>query len=77
MDGEPLLASVMKAGRRLWDPESLDTIRDRYRQDFDALDDRVKAIVNPASYPVRIAAGLESLQETVENKVIENELGES
>jgi len=77
IDGEPLLEAVMKDGRRLQPAESLDTLRERFQTDFDALSDGVKAIENPDLYPVAVAPGLESLQKRVVHEVIEKELGES
>jgi len=75
--GEPLLKAVVKGGQRLQPTESLDAIQERFQNDFKALGDGVKAIENPAAYPVEIAPGLEKLQKNVIHAVIEKELGES
>jgi nicotinic acid phosphoribosyltransferase len=77
IDAEPLLQPVMKNGKRLQAPESLDTMRERFQRDFEALGDAVKAIENPARFPVEVAAGLEALQKDIVHEVIEKELGES
>ena len=75
--GEPLLQSVMKDGRRLQAPESLNTMQERFQKDFAALNDSVKAIEKPARYPVEVAAGLAALQKDTVHEVIEKEMGES
>jgi hypothetical protein len=67
----------MKGGRRQQPAESLDTLHERFQADFDALNDGVKAVENPDSYPVDVAPGLENLQQSVVHEVIEKELGES
>jgi nicotinate phosphoribosyltransferase len=77
VDGEPLLKAVMQDGRRRQPPESLDTIRERFQSDFNALDKRFKSIENPDQYPVEVAPDLKTLQKNVMHEVIEKELGES
>jgi nicotinate phosphoribosyltransferase len=77
VDGEPLLRAVMKGGERLHPMRSLDALHERFQKDFKALDNSVKAIENPDSYPVEIAPGLEDLQRDVIHEIIEKELGES
>jgi len=75
--GDPLLGPVMEGGRRVAPGDSLDTIRERFRQDFAALDPACKALKNPRAYPVHLGPELEALQERVVHEVIEKELGES
>jgi nicotinate phosphoribosyltransferase len=77
VDGKPLLEAVMKDGRRQQPTESLETLRERFQADFAALNGGVKAIENPAQYPVAVSPGLEALQKSVVHQVIEKELGES
>jgi nicotinate phosphoribosyltransferase len=77
LEGEPLLKPVMENGRRLQPAEALDDMRQRFEDDFSHLGDAVKAIENPAQFPVDISPELEKLQENVIHKVIEKELGES
>lgn len=63
--GEPLLVHVMEEGARLRGPDSLDDIRERFLDEFDALDDSVKQLENPARYPVETSAPLQALQKQV------------
>lgn len=75
--GEPLLGPVMRGGKRPAPPETLDAIRKRFREEFSALDDSIKALRDPAAYPVSHGPELERLQEQVVHETIEKELGES
>jgi nicotinate phosphoribosyltransferase len=75
--GEPLLKPVMKSGTRQRAPETLSVIRDRFSEEFEALDDRHKSMDNPELLPVRLSPGLQGLQEQIVQKVREKELGES
>lgn len=77
LEGEPLLKPVMENGKRLQPAESLDDMRQRFENDFSHLGDAVKAIENPAHFPVDISPELEKLQKKVIHRVIEKELGES
>jgi nicotinate phosphoribosyltransferase len=77
IEGQRLLQPVMKGGKRLQPEESMDTIRERFQNDFGALNDRFKAIKNPAGYSVEVSGGLKTLQKEVVHEVVEKELGES
>jgi nicotinate phosphoribosyltransferase len=77
LDGEPLLTAVMKKGTREQQPEALDEIRERFREEFAALDQSYKHLENPHQFPVKIGPGLEELQQEVAHAVREKELGES
>ena len=75
--GQILLKPVMKNGKRLQPPESLEAIRQRFKYEFSRLGDDVKAIERPGQFPVEISPELENLQNKVIHRVIEKELGES
>jgi nicotinate phosphoribosyltransferase len=77
MEGAILLKPVMRNGKRLQSPESLDNIRQRFQDEFGQLNDDVKVIKNPKAFPVEISPELEKLQKKVVHRVIEKELGES
>jgi len=61
MDGDPVLEPVMQNGKRLKEPELLETVRKRFQEQFAALDDRYKAIREPDSYPVYLSDDLETM----------------
>jgi nicotinate phosphoribosyltransferase len=77
MQGEPLLDPVMERGKKLHPTEPLETIQERFRQDFGALKDVYKALKNPEEFPVKLGPELERLQKEVVHEVTEKELGES
>lgn len=60
-DGEPLLAPVIRGGKRLSPAPSLGAIRDRVRSQYAALPDRLRSLETAHDYPVRISARLEQL----------------
>ena len=63
MDGAAkLLVPVMAGGRRLDPAPPLATLRQRFEEEFAALDDHYKDIHNYAAYPVRISPQLKSRQ---------------
>jgi nicotinate phosphoribosyltransferase len=53
--GEDLLVPAFREGRLVYDPPALTTVRERVRQQIEALDPTRRRLVNPHSYP----AGLE------------------
>lgn len=75
--GEPLLKPVMRHGQRIDPPDTLETIRTRFREEFEQLHDDYKAITNPEPFPVELNMDLRRLQEQVVHEVKEKELGES
>jgi len=77
LEGTPLLNCVMKNGERLHPPESLHTIRDRFREEFGMLDNAFKRLKNPEAFPVEVSGALEDLQKRSVQRVKEKELGES
>jgi len=62
---EPLLAPVMRAGRRLAPPPLLEEIRERVRRTLPCVPPTVRELRNPAPYEVRISEQLSKLQEQV------------
>lgn len=77
LEGEPQLRLFMQGGKRLQPYESLSEIRERFRREFAALDDKYKVLEKPALFPVELGPGLEELQKQTIHKVREKELGES
>ena len=72
---EPLLAEVLRDGRRLRSDPALAELRERFRAEFARLPERCKALRSPARYEVRISPGLERLQDQVVRQTRERELG--
>lgn len=60
-EGEALLQPVMRKGRRLHEPESIQAIRERVRGTLEALPADIKRLRDPAGYPVEISPGLKRL----------------
>lgn len=70
--GEPLLAPVMKDGRRLGPPESLGVIRDRAAAQLAQLPKRLSTLEDaPIAYRVEIAPALRRLADEVDRMVSE------
>lgn len=73
--GTPLLTQVMTSGERARKAESLHTIRDRFRSDFDALPERHRKLISPAEYRVETSDALERLQQKAVETTTRRELG--
>ncbi len=69
--GEALLTKVMEGGRIMVPLPTLEEIRGRFREDFDRLPERYKALREPPDYPVRLSSGLAALQERTERQAAE------
>jgi nicotinate phosphoribosyltransferase len=67
-DAEALLQPVMSGGRRLVPPPSLIDIRRRFGEAFQRLPQDYKSIRRHAAFPVRISAGLQTLQDGPANR---------
>ncbi len=63
-DSEPLLENVMANGRAIKSPP-LATSRERFLDEFHRLDESIKAVRNPAVYPVDYSDALRDLQRQV------------
>ena len=61
-DAEPLLQTVMEHGEPVAAPPPLSEVRERFRGEFTALDDRHKRLSRPVRYPVRLSRGLQRLR---------------
>jgi nicotinate phosphoribosyltransferase len=77
VEGEGLLEEVMRGGRRVKEPESLQSIRARFQADFSALDEGCRKLESPSLYEVEIGPELKKLQERAVHEVTQKELGES
>jgi nicotinate phosphoribosyltransferase len=64
-DSEPLLEKVMENGCALKTPP-LTTSRERFLDEFNRLDHAVKAVSNPATYPIEYSDALRELQRHVD-----------
>jgi nicotinate phosphoribosyltransferase len=73
--GEPLLAEVLRAGKRLGPDPALLELRAHFGRQFAELPGRYKALRSPPRYPVDISPGLQRLQERVVRETRERELG--
>jgi nicotinate phosphoribosyltransferase len=60
----PLLEPVMQDGKLLRKHPSLEEIRERFRKNFAALDEKYKTLDGAHLYPVKLSARLTALQET-------------
>ncbi|MDP3878886.1 MAG: hypothetical protein Q8Q07_01085 [Dehalococcoidales bacterium] len=67
--GEPLLKPVMAGGHITAPLPSLREIREQLQQEFGQLDEKYKMIRDPATYPVSLSAGLQTLKESMERRV--------
>jgi nicotinate phosphoribosyltransferase len=78
MAGRPaLLEKVMDQGRVTKKLPDLKQSREYFASQFALLPQAYKDIENPALYPVSLSAGLEELQNRIEQEILERELGES
>ena len=75
-EGESLLKQVMKGGIRQNRTESLEDIRERFREEFSGLDEKYKAIRDPGNFPVTLSPKLESLQQRAVEKINKRGRGE-
>lgn len=66
---EPLLKKVMERGAITAPLPSLEYIRAKFLDEFARLPDSIKAIRNPATYPVEFTAKLQTLRLEIEKKV--------
>ena len=73
---EPLLKEVMRQGKRLEAPLTLDALRQRFREKFDRLPKRYKALRSPSRFRVATSKSLERLTQRVVEEVTTRELEE-
>jgi len=74
LEGEPLLQTVMKDGRRFERGETLEKIRDRFRAEWETLPDAVKSIREPRPFPVSVSQPLQDQQKDVRQYTIDREM---
>jgi nicotinate phosphoribosyltransferase len=72
--GDALLILVMQGGKRSHPPETLDTIRSRFEEEFERLPQEFKSLKKPAPYPVEISDRLGILQRNVKRRIVQGEL---
>jgi nicotinate phosphoribosyltransferase len=68
--GKPLIEAVMRAGRRLHEPESLNEIRVRAADNIRALPEPLRRLEPDGSYPVTVDDGLVRLAAEVDKHLI-------
>jgi nicotinate phosphoribosyltransferase len=68
-DAEALLETVMQDGKIKGVYPTLNHIRDRFHAEFALLDEKIKAVRAPASYPVEISPGLQRLRDETIRRV--------
>ncbi|MEB3212767.1 MAG: hypothetical protein VKL39_15510, partial [Leptolyngbyaceae bacterium] len=68
----PLLKQVMKNGRRLTQPESLETIAQRTRQSVTSLPDQVREIHQPSEFSIEVTDALQKLTEQTRQRVMKH-----
>jgi len=69
LEGEKLLVKVMQHGKPDQSPESLETIRQRFDDEFRSLNDSIKSIRNPQTFPVELSPNLKNLQERMVREI--------
>jgi nicotinate phosphoribosyltransferase len=63
-EGEPLLVPVMRRGRRLEPPETMEALRRRARHQLDRLPPALRSLEPASAYPVAISPALRALIES-------------
>ncbi len=72
--GEPLLSKVMEEGKPIAAPDSLERIRDRFREDIGNLPAKYKALTSPHHYPVSVGARLKKLSDQMDQDLFAREV---
>jgi len=72
--GEPLLETVMEDGKPLREPESLNTIRERFQEEWARLPRELRQTRSRSSYPVTISSSLMQLEERTAQEKKKTEL---
>jgi nicotinate phosphoribosyltransferase len=62
---EPLLVDVLRDGERVYDPPSIEDMRQRRRADLERLDPGVRRIMNPHIYHVSLTERLWNLKQAL------------
>ncbi len=74
VQGEPLLAQVMKKGEITYKLPSLEAIRANAADNLSKLPDRYKALIDAPIYPVELSGNLQKLIRKLKHKLIINEI---
>ncbi len=67
---EPLLVPVMREGRRLGPPPTLEEARDRFRRDLEALPERARRLANPEPPRAKVSPALQALTGEVRERTL-------
>lgn len=70
-EGEALLTRVMEGGCITAPLPSLEEVRSRFREEFDRLPERYKALRETPDYPVGLSSRLDTLQKRTEQQALE------
>jgi nicotinate phosphoribosyltransferase len=68
-DGELLLEPVMRNGRRIKPPPTLDDIRRRAREQLERIPEALRGLTPAATYPVEVAGELDELAADVDRRI--------
>lgn len=71
---EPLLKKVMENGKIKGPYPTLKELRETFLAEFNRLDEQIRAICNPAIYPIELSPQLQHLKEEIEKQVAQTEL---
>jgi nicotinate phosphoribosyltransferase len=73
-EGDPLLETVIENGQLVRPPESLESIRERFKQEWESLPQPYRALDAKAKYPVRISKALADLEERIAEQMTRQEI---
>jgi len=68
VSGTPLLEPVLRAGKRVGPPPSLDALRERAREQMAMLPEALRALAPASPYPVAVAPSLRALADAVDTQ---------
>jgi nicotinate phosphoribosyltransferase len=67
-DGQPLLKPVMRSGKRVSPPPSIEALRQHGATQLTCLPDRLKTIRTPGSYTVKLSQSIKDLIQTLDSR---------
>jgi nicotinate phosphoribosyltransferase len=73
-DAEPLLINVMHGGKLTYTLPSLNQIRTIASKNLSNLPEKYKTITNAETYPVELSQNLQTLSQTLREKITANEI---
>jgi len=74
IDAEPLLVNVMSEGKMTYTLPSLNQIKEFAAENLSKLPEKYKALTEAETYPVELSQKLQTLVETLREKITENEI---